>query len=194
MSITRIFIDMDGVIANCSQAAARAYKVDYDPAGEYEYGWITDAYNRLHPDEPIGHGAFTRLVSAVPGFWTKIEFYPWAKDLVRWLDTAVPCEWRFLTKCIDRAECPAGKFVSLVDEFGMETARRAIMVWDRKEVCCRPGDILIDDDERNRVAWRAVGGICYNWRELGPDHPEAQQQVQQCARFCLEHTNRNVGT
>jgi len=189
MSTTRIFIDMDGVIANCSRSAAVAYGISYTPSGEYEYGWVTDAYNKQYPHLPaIGHRDFSRIIKTVPGFWHDITFYPWAKDFIGWFNTSCPVEWRFLTKCVDDPECAAGKFQSLVREFGVEIARRAIMVWDRKEALCGPDDILIDDDEKNRAPWRHAGGIVYPWRELGPQHPQAWQQVAECLQFCQRHT------
>lgn len=190
MSNIRIFIDMDGVVANLSQAASVAYGIDYNPAGETTYGWITEAYNAKHPDAPITHQDFHRLTGQVPRFWANIPFFPWARDMVQWFDTVCPAEWFFLTKCVDSPDCPAGKFESLVREFNMSVAKRAIMTWGDKSVCCHPGDILIDDLDRNRIAWQGAGGMTYAWRELGPNHPEAIQQVQECLAFCYDQTHR----
>jgi len=186
-----IYVDMDGVVADCNRTTAEAYGIPYDPAGEHNWGWVTLKYNELHPDAPITHGDFTRLTNRVPGFWAKIPFYPWSQDLVNALDFRVcvtgDVNWRFLTKCVDHSHCPAGKFATLVRNFGLQTAKRAIMVWDRKQDCCKPGDLLIDDDERNRVAWREAGGYTYNWRAIGPCHPEGFLQAQDCIRWCLEN-------
>ena len=187
MSNLTIYVDMDGVIADCNKHAAVAYGIPYDPAGDHYWGWVTDKYNELHPDKPVGHGDFTRITNTVPGFWATVPFYPWAKDLVDALDNRVCVNWRFLTKCVDHAHCPAGKFASLVRHFGLPTAKKAIMIWDRKHDCCKPGDLLIDDDERNRAPWRAAGGFAYNWKPIGPAHPEGFLQAQDCIRWCLEN-------
>jgi len=183
---------MDGVVADCNKAAADAYGIPYDPAADHYWGWVTDLYNKLNPTAPITHGDFTKITNRVPGFWAAVPFYPWANDLVNALEFRVCIEpnlnWRFLTKCVDHSHCPAGKFATLVRNFGLQTAKRAIMVWDRKEDCCKPGDILLDDDELNRTAWRAAGGVCYNWRPIGPLHPEGFLQLQDCVRWLLEIT------
>ena len=161
----------------------------YPETGVLGFDWVTGAYNALHPDAPVSSGDFSRIVAKDPTFWSTTEWFPWADQLVGFLEDGFPGQWNFLSHCTSYPECASGKFKLLLDKFGQNVAKRAIFSFGPKWVVCKPDDILIDDRERNCDEWEAAGGLAYQWREIGDRHPEAQMQLQECLRFLQDHNN-----
>lgn len=182
-NIRRVFLDMDGVIANCNKSAARVYGVGYPATDVLGYDWVTRTYNAQHPDAPVQGSDFARIVAKDPTFWSAMPWFPWAAQIVEFLQARCPDRWYFLTKSTQYPECAAGKVQKIIEKFGVEMTKKLVIVYDDKSIVCRPGDILIDDWVKNTDAWTAAGGVPYLWREIGDQHPEAQMQVQECLRF-----------
>lgn len=186
-TIRRVFLDLDGVIVNCNKSAARAYGVGYPATEVLGYDWVTRTYNEQHPEAPITGEDFGRIVAKDPTFWFTTEWFPWADDLVAFLEQRFPGQWNFLTKCTSYPECAAGKYTVVSKRYGREIAKKLVLTFAPKHVLCRPGNILIDDWEQNCAEWEAAGGIAYRWRELGDQHPDGRLQLQQCLQFLQDY-------
>lgn len=177
---------MDGVLANFNKAAAPIYGLDY-PTEPTILGhhWPFEEYERKY-GKILSHPDFIDVLRNRPEFWDNMEFYWWAKRISIQL-TASQIEWYVLTHCIDDPFCPWGKHHSLKRNLGEEVIKRTFMTFGPKYPVCRPGDVLIDDADKNCVAWRQAGGIAFNWVDYTENHPNAGPQVEKLFSFLQEH-------
>ncbi len=181
----RVFVDMDGVLANFNKAASQVFGLWYpsEPAALH-YNWVFEQYGRQHQRE-LPHEEFIDVLRGRTEFWATMGFYWWARRLTHHL-SAQQYEWYILTHCIDDPGCPFGKHTALKRHFGESIIKRTFMTFGTKHQMCRPGDVLIDDADKNCVAWRQAGGVAFNWVDYTENHPQAEQQVEQLFSFLQE--------
>ena len=150
--ITRVFIDLDGVLA------------DY-------YGGICRAISLLRPwpylcrlgDWNFFHGfPFNKTdaeIAPLMGheFYEGLELLPDAKDLVRMAEeTYGKQKVFFLSAPWDTPGCDSGKREWVKKHFP-EYAKRTL-IGSCKEACAFSGSMLLDDSEKNCQAFYAAGG------------------------------------
>ena len=154
MTIDRIFLDMDGVLADWTGAACRLF--DRDPAEVYATwpdvtwpeGCITGAL-KISNNE-----LWRRVTSAGFGFWSELEAYPWADELLELCQSTAPTT--ILTSPSRDPQSLAGKLAWMQARWG-ETFRDYLVGPD-KLACARPGAIIIDDRPVTVEGFRKVGG------------------------------------
>lgn len=142
----RIYIDVDGVLADFVSA-------------------LLNNYNRKHgtshtPDDALDwrltnifkEGQHWWEYTETPKFWSSLDVYPWAHELVRQV-RATGRPYAFLTALTDSA---ASSRRSWLDKHFTEDpedlpSKRMIIAY-RKELVVAPGDLLIDDCPKNVTA------------------------------------------
>lgn len=153
----RGYIDLDGVIANWTMAMSKACGVPY-PKNKILKPWgLEDVLTK----------AQISRAHAPMKFWTDIEAFPWASELIDIVSIACP-DWHFLTKACNSPWSWAGKAFWIHNHFS-KYDERLIICRDSKSYVGKPGDILIDDHPVNIDEWNTIGGRGFLWKEMTPD-------------------------
>ena len=132
-----IFLDLDGVIA------------DFDRASEY----VALKFDRSKEADEFWGAMEHEYWSTIPVIEGAIEFYKKLKTIGK---------VRFLTGAICTEGCWSGKASWIMNKIGngdkwlMQDL--IICASFNKDLISKPGRILIDDTERNILAWRREGG------------------------------------
>ena len=147
MKKRELFIDIDGCIANFCKSASELLGIDPD--------WAT--WNC-----PAGDKNMWRAIDkAGEDFWVNLEPLPYFKEL-----TSITKDFILLTSPGRHPSCASGKTKWIQRHFGTNFRRYIICASD-KSLCCRPGDILIDDSEKNIKDWNEAGGLGILWPHSG---------------------------
>lgn len=151
MNINRIFLDLDGVLADWSSAAIRAHGLD--PFKVHER-WRPGEYDLADVLGMSGNKMWQPVNDAGEDFWANLQPYPWCMDLTS-LCTSL-ARTTILTSPSKDPAAAAGKTRWLQAQFG--SGFRAYLIGPDKASCGRPGAVLIDDADKNCDAFRAEGG------------------------------------
>lgn len=145
--MTQIYIDIDGCLAKFTKAASKLLNID-------ESTW--DSWGC-----PVGDKEMWAAID-VEGepFWENLEKYEHFEELVGLSDQFV-----LLTSPSRHPTCVSGKTKWIQKHFGNDF-RRYIICPAPKWHCCRPGDILIDDSDKNIELWNNAGGQGVLWPQL----------------------------
>jgi len=151
----KIFLDIDGVVANFNGAAAKLYgKNEDDLRAAQSPGDYNGIYSALGTTEE----EFWKKVDALgEEFWVTVERYPWADFLFD--ACSARCETVFLSAPSVDSSSFAGK-VKWLQAWRGRGFRDFIFAPPRhKRHLAGPDSILIDDRDRNIEEWRSGGGI-----------------------------------
>jgi 5'(3')-deoxyribonucleotidase len=149
----KIFIDLDGVVADFTGHAAKQHGIAL-PEGQIPHHFL---YETLTPKQ---------FWSKCRGeeFWVNIPVFPWAQDLVN-LVNANTKEWAFLTKANLDDTCYQGKARWIRKHFPKHTERLWIVRGD-KHIAASQDCLLIDDHPENIAGWLNAGGQVFHWHEI----------------------------
>jgi|SRR5690606_2108351 len=135
--MAQLFLDLDGVLA------------DFDASAQALLAMPPRAFQ-----ERYGPGAFWKKLANAPDFYGTLSLLPDARqlvDAVRHLDPII------LTGL------PMGKWAEPQKRAWVQRHFPGLEVITtlarHKPRYCTPGDVLVDDQERYREGWEAVGGI-----------------------------------
>ena len=176
--IKRIYLDMDGVIADFVDAAAQLWGKRAEhliwPQGE----WSIHVPLGL---ENVGE-MWKKVDRAGVGFWSSLAPYPWRDKLWRLCESVA--DTVICTSPSNRAESSAGKVCWLQNWKG-QSFRSYILIPKRKYLLSFPGTVLIDDNEKNIEEFEMKGeggkGILFPrpWNRL---HAEAGSPIKYVAK------------
>ncbi len=156
----KIFLDLDGVIANFSKSASKCLDIPYPVQHEFKQ------YDELfaHVPKPV-------FYSKIRGhdFWANLGIFPYAKDLVKMIDTVSDGNWMFLTKPMMDFGCYSGKFAWVQKHFPQYLGKIIIINGTKATCCTGANDILVDDTAKNINEWAAAGGHAIRWVEKTDD-------------------------
>jgi len=140
--ITRIFLDLDGVLADWATAAILLHGRDPDavlgswPAGTYD---LADVLG-------ISDNEMWRPINdAGASFWAELKPLPWYGDLLSLCMHTAPTT--ILTSPSKDPSAAAGKTRWLQAVFG--SGFRDYLIGPAKVACAYPGAVLIDDADKN---------------------------------------------
>jgi 5'(3')-deoxyribonucleotidase len=156
----KIFLDLDGVIANFSKGACELLNIQYPEKREFKQ-W----------DELFVNVPKPIFYSKIKGhdFWENLELYPYANKLVTMIDDISKGNWSFLTKPMIDPGCYSGKCAWVQKHFNKHIGKLIIVNGD-KSVCCKgANDVLIDDAPKNIISWANAGGHAIRWVEKTDD-------------------------
>jgi 5'(3')-deoxyribonucleotidase len=151
MAIDRIFLDLDGVLADWSTAAIRACgQVPHEvfaawPPGTAELSDVLD----ISPEEMWSH-----VHREGEAFWANLEPYPWTHEVFRLCSDLAPTT--ILTSPSLEPCSLSGKAVWMRRHFGPKF--RDFLIGPDKRACARARAVLIDDSEKNCEAFERAGG------------------------------------
>lgn len=174
--IERIFLDLDGVLADWSSAAIRACGQDPDTVHS---SWPLGAYELADVLGISTNEMWRRIHAQGARFWAELEPYPWLDSVFAACSTIAPTT--ILTSPSKDPSAAAGKTAWLQKHFGADF--RKYLIGPDKVSCARPGAVLIDDSDKNcdgfaaargsaivfpRV-WNSAFGALAGWREGARD-------------------------
>jgi len=162
----KILLDMDGVLCNWEKRCCELFKVNWDvvrqewiPGDFYIEKALTKVLRdkkKIGEDEEITTDDIWKLVDAEKEkFWANLEEYPWSKLLYEECLSIAPTY--FVTTPSWHPTSLSGKLIWM-QEFTGEKGFRNYMVGPKKYLCSRPGNILIDDNDKNIDEFEAVPG------------------------------------
>jgi hypothetical protein len=152
MAIKRIFLDLDGVLADFCSAVFALFGV----SPEAMYGKFQPGNYDLHHELGVSANAMWAQIDAGgENFWRMLPAYPWLGQLVAACVQVAPVTV-LTTPGID-ACAASGKVLWLQDHFG-RTFRDYQICAACKSTCAAPGNLLIDDSDANCRAFVAAGG------------------------------------
>jgi hypothetical protein len=149
--ITRIFLDLDGVLADWATAAIRLHDRDPEtvlgawPPGVYELATVLGI---------SGNALWRPIDAAGAAFWAELEPLPWMLELFEACQRLAPTT--ILTAPSKHPSTPGGKTAWLQRHFG--SSFRGYLIGPDKAACARRGAVLIDDRDEGCKAFEAAGG------------------------------------
>jgi len=149
--ITRILLDVDGVLADFVGGVCRAF--DRDPKQVID-AWPAGTYDVVNALGITKREFWSRLDGLGAGFWDELEVYPWATEFYERLSDYAPVT--LLTSCSRDPGSAAGKVSWIKRLFGKDF--RSYLIGPDKIACAHPGALLIDDYERNTSEIEDAGG------------------------------------
>jgi hypothetical protein len=156
--INRVFLDIDGVLANFTKACCEKIEAPYPTNFAFPETWL---------DEVASEKIWSRCRGY--DYWVGLEVYPWS-NLLRTTIDKTGKEWVYLTKPSQDGGCYAGKYDWVTKHF-KDASKRLWLANGVKSLVCRgSSDLLIDDKLKNGRDWQAAGGTFYHWEEITPDY------------------------
>lgn len=149
-TIDTVYLDMDGVLANLTDAVLKFHGVTISkwPVGIYSF---EEALNMTTEQVwwPIADN---------PSFWPDIKPYDWNQQLSDAIVSALPgTEILITSRPVASPNCHAGKFMWVQSHVSVDKAKTLVLIQD-KSVLAAPSRLLIDDCDENVDAFRAKGG------------------------------------
>jgi hypothetical protein len=140
--ITRIFLDLDGVLADWASAAIRLH--DHDPISILA-AWPVGTYDLADVLGISGNEMWRPINDAGASFWANLEPLPWCGDLMSLCQRTAPTT--ILTSPSKDPAAAAGKTRWLQAVFGSSFCD--YLIGPAKVACAYPGAVLIDDADKN---------------------------------------------
>jgi 5'(3')-deoxyribonucleotidase len=177
--LNRIYIDVDGVLADFMAALLSNYNENhgttFTPEDLYDWG----CSNVFQSGQKWWEYTYT------PKFWSTLDVYPWAAELIATI-RATGKPYAFLTALseVHRAgESPITARKKWLDKnFCIDESDRPssrLIIAPRKELVVAPGDILIDDCLKNIIAVQGAGGVALTlaqpWNRDAPDRKTPEE-------------------
>lgn len=139
--MARLFLDMDGVLADFDKAAGMVLGTPDIHKFEFVYGAI-EFWRRLNT---VPH--FFAILEPMPDAWLLTDAVAHLKPMIL---TALPR---------DNGERVAQQKRDWIQtRLGIPTERVITCRTEEKPQFCKPGDILVDDRAVNKAAWERAGG------------------------------------
>lgn len=132
-----IWLDSDGVLMDFNGYFTRLTGKVWDSIPSQSVRWATlNAYPTFYRDLP--------LLSGARDLWNFLQ--PWSP--------------RILSAASRNSTCRTQKLESFKHNFNADGAQAVVVSnWREKPDHCTLGDILVDDNERQRAGWEVAGGI-----------------------------------
>lgn len=117
--------------------------------------YVRDTFG-VHCNDPAAHmGPVWEAIVADPAHWERLPLMPDAKDALSLVWPYQP--WILSGGAGNMADCQVAKARWAAKHMGEMPV--FVVERKRKPEFCRPGDVLIDDNEENCQLWEDVGGI-----------------------------------
>lgn len=154
-----VFLDVDEVLVDFIGAACRVHGVSREEMNAYRTDWdIRGPISRCLCTDPdfMTEAEFWEPIDAKGvAFWSELEKFPWADDLVRLVEEEVD-EWYLVTSPSQKSHSSIGKLLWIQTNFGIEFNR--LFLCHHKSLLAAPNRVLIDDRISNVTQFRANGG------------------------------------
>ena len=157
----KIFLDMDGVIADFVMGVHDAVHLGYaHHKYPYEFGkWDMFEQIRMRTNGQIEKARLYGITSTY-NFWATL---PWMPDGQKILKTVIDCVGKkdlyVCTAPMNSPDCWSGKIEWLKTQAGIH--KNTIVMSASKSLLAKPDCLLIDDKDENVDAFVAAGGKAY---------------------------------
>jgi 5'(3')-deoxyribonucleotidase len=149
--ITRIFCDVDGVLADWVGDVARLF--GRDPDELYE-SWPVGEGNIAKVLEVSNNELWRNIHSMGRVFWRSLCTYSWCKELLDDLESIAPVT--ILTAPSRESSSCSGKYEWVCRN--LPAYERRTLIGADKASCAHAGAMLLDDRDANCEAFREAGG------------------------------------
>lgn len=152
--ITRIFVDMDEVLAAFCQKALEVHNLP-SPYKDLKHrgSFSMNEGMGLTPAE------FWSKIDADPTFWSSLEPYPYIHDLMKALEEKVGQKNVYiLTAPHPNPDCYGGKLLWLKEHLPAYANSKSFIPTSKKYLLAQKGCLLIDDGDHNITPFRKHGG------------------------------------
>lgn len=146
MNIKRIFLDVDGVLADFASAAVRACG----------FPNLVPSHWHFYEDMDLTADEMWDRIHADPLFWENLPEYDWYEELVDMCLEASGGNVTIVTHPADHPDSWAGKHLWLKER---AWTHEDVVMTSQKHLLGGPGRVLIDDSEENVQKWSDAGGI-----------------------------------
>lgn len=150
-TITRIFLDLDGVLADWCSAAILAH--GRDPT-DVILSWPSETYDLAQVLGISANAMWAPIHERGAQFWAELAPYPWVHDILRGCQSVAPTT--ILSSPSLDPQAAAGKIAWLQRMFGR--GFRDFLIGPDKPSCARRGAVLIDDRDEGCEGFVAAGG------------------------------------
>lgn len=150
-NIERIFLDLDGVLADWASAAIIAHNRNPDRVLE---AWPAGTYDIAEVLGISANAMWAPIHAAGAEFWANLDPYPWVHDMVQGCRSVAPTT--ILTSPSLDPSAAAGKVAWMQRMFGRSF--RDYLIGPDKPSCARRGAVLIDDRDAGCEAFVEAGG------------------------------------
>lgn len=187
--ITRILLDMDDVLCDCTDAIMKHMGI---------HDWIREDYTISNRDVVQMYEIKTGIRFTSPQFWGhfKREFWanipptPWCYDLIAMASNYVEYENIGIATCPTDGDCLAGK-MDWIEKYLPDWMHRQYLMTPVKQFCASPEVILVDDASENITMFAEAGGIGITlpqpWNHCKPQMGEELEYVEGWFRYhCRE--------
>jgi hypothetical protein len=144
-----IFVDLDGVLVDFHRPLAALYGLDPDTLSDAEWAQIGEWGLGIPKDD-----LWQRVQAEGSKFWAQLPKLAWTDALWAACKAAAP-QVVVLTTPGPFAESAAGKWSWVKEQLGTQD----MLIGRPKEVCSKPGHVLIDDRAGYGPKWTAAGGV-----------------------------------
>jgi len=162
----RIFLDMDGVIADFVRPAISLHGRDPDevlanwPAGTFDVAKVLGLTTKEF---------WKPITIAGWRWWVGLPHYSWSDDLLNVVQSFAGDDWLFASSPSRSCQSASGKIAWLQRRFGSHF--RKYMLGEHKHLFAKSGAVLIDDREQSVIEFREAGGEAIlfpqPWNSLG---------------------------
>lgn len=176
-----LYLDFDGVLANWTKA-------------------VCDHNNHILPEKThipnwfagnLFNKSCEELMKSID-YWSNLEPYPHANELVETINDVFGQNWCFLTKGIGNHSAFAGKAIWCEKHFPKYIKRLVVTGVHKHNMCRHPSQILVDDNDKNLLEWKNNGGTIFKWHEITHDWTEmGQKQISDLKTF-LEPYKKDI--
>lgn len=181
-----ILLDMDGVCCDFTGALLKMFgKTEKDYLYRMGYSRGKHPYDILQETCAVTAQEFYEAYSKTPGFYENLEPFPWFHELWRGLNQIQ--DVYFLTSG-PSVKAFSGKAAWVEKHLGEQYVRRCIVcAAEAKCGMAKPGNILIDDTDRNIEQFREAGGQAFYFPSLQFwGHHPSSDAVDQCIAWAAE--------
>lgn len=156
MTITHVYVDLDGVLADFFGGVCDLLGVQVRPPPTYD--GLADAFG-LTDDE-----LWALIDLAGSRFWSELKPYAWNEELLGVCQKIAPDGVYIATSPSWHGSSAAGKIEWMTKQFAAPGKHfREFMIGMHKHLLAHPRAILIDDSSYKIAAWTKAGGIGILW-------------------------------
>jgi 5'(3')-deoxyribonucleotidase len=146
---TIILLDADGCIADFTKAVCKVHDIDYENLLKTWTPGVFDIASQLNIHEDV----MWKKIDKHPTFWEDIEPYPYAEELVDYLQSKF--EVHICTSPSRHSDCLSGKDKWLKKHINF---KRNFVMTPNKELLAKENHCLIDDFGSNVEKFKNNGG------------------------------------
>ncbi len=168
----RIFLDLDGVLANFVKGACVLFGLNYE---EVMSIWTPGEYDMTKILNITEEQFFEVIDAGGEKYWRDLPPYPYALDFYHYCKDIAPTY--ILTRPTAHGSSLSGKLQWMHKYFGSGFSN--YVMTSKKELCAAPKTILIDDHVVNCTKFIDAGGSAFVWPAHNNfEHPKADKCVE----------------